>query len=106
MHRLLFPLHCAFVFIEFIVRDIIKGIFGIRCLVHRGIVLESTLDNALGGGTHHHHMIAGLRDGGILESASLIPCDALQNMGLWSGGNLVSSTIVLDLIWFLYIESS
>jgi len=97
MHRFLFALHRALVFIEFIIRDIVEWIFGIRGLVHRGIVLESTLDDTLGSGTHHDDMVAGLRDGCILESARLVPCDTLQNMRLRSGGNLIGPAIVLNL---------
>jgi len=85
MHRFLFALHRAFVFIEFIVCDVIEWVLSIRCLVDSGIVLEATLNDSFGGGTHHDDMIAGLRDRCILESARLVPCHALQNMRLWSG---------------------
>lgn len=97
MDRLLFAFHRALILIEFIVRNIVEWIFGIRSLVDSGIVLESSLDDSLGGSTHHHHMVAGLGDRRVLQSARLVPCDALQDVRLWSSGDLVRPAIVLDL---------
>lgn len=97
MYRLLFAFHRALILIEFIVRHIVEWILGIRSLVDSGIVLESSLDDALGGSTHHHHMITGLGDRRVLQSAGLVPCDALQDVRLWSSGDLIRPAIVLDL---------
>lgn len=97
MNALLFALNGALVFVQLIVCYIIEGVLGIGRLIDCRIMLESSLYDALGGGTHQHNMITSLRDGCIFDAIRLIPGNALQNVRLWAGRNFVCASIVLNL---------
>jgi len=49
---LLFAFDFSLVLIQFLIRDSVERIFGIRCLVHHRIVLETTLYNTLASGSY------------------------------------------------------
>lgn len=60
-------------------------------------MLESALDDALGGRADQNHLIACLRDVGVLHLARLLPRHALQYVRLGARRYLVRPSVILNL---------
>lgn len=86
-----------FIIVQLIIGHTIKRILGVGRFVNGRIVLVATLDDALRCGAHQYDMIVGARNRGVLDTTGLVPCDALENVRLRTGGDFVRSPIVLDL---------
>ena len=92
------PGHRSLVLGNLIVCHTVEGILLVGRLVHLCIVLVVTLDDALGGGPHQHHMIASLGHWAVLDAVRFVPCDALQNVRLRSGRDQICPPVLLDLL--------
>lgn len=58
----------SLVILQLCVRDLVEGVLGVRCLVDSGVVLESSLDDTLGGSSYQDHLVSCLTDVGILHT--------------------------------------
>lgn len=86
------------VVVQLVVGHTVERILRVRRLVYGGIVLVAALDDALRGGAHQHDMVAGTGHGGVLDAARLVPGDALEDVRLRAGADLVRAPVVLDLL--------
>lgn len=62
----LFARDFLFVVLEFGVGHCVEGVLGVGRLVDGRVVLEPSLDDALGRSTHQDHLVTSLTDVGIL----------------------------------------
>lgn len=97
-----FSLDSFLVIVQFIVCDWIEWILSVWCFVDGRIMLVSTLNDALGGGAHQHHMIVSTGRGGVLDTIGLVPSHALQYVRLWSSRDFVSTSVFLNLYIFVF----
>jgi len=67
-----FAVHRPLVLFDVFFRDGIEGVFGVRRLVNLGVVLVASLNDTLGSSTYENHLVARLRDVGVLEREKLL----------------------------------